>query len=337
MSLFTFLRGRRGAARRQMSCHPRQALRLQVETLEDRSVPASYTAATVPELIAAMDAANLTPEADTIALAAGTTFTLAAANNTAHGPTGLPVVAAGEDLTILGNGSTIERSTASGTPAFRLFDVAAGAGLTLGGVTLQGGLAYGVGVAASGGAIYSQGVLTLNGVTVQSNKALGARGWDATYTISRGGDVTGTPATDGAAALGGGLYIGGGTASLTGVTLSANTARGGDGGDGLNVFVHTRLDSGKLVIPPGNGGAGLGGGIYAAGGTVAVRTSSVSTNSALGGASGKGSGGAAGIGAGGGVYLAPLASVTIDSFTQFKRNKASTSDPNVYGPYTVGP
>ena len=46
-------------------------IRLSVEPLEDRAVPANFTAANVAELIAAIDAANLTPEADQITLAAG--------------------------------------------------------------------------------------------------------------------------------------------------------------------------------------------------------------------------------------------------------------------------
>ena len=60
-------------------------------------------------------------------------------NNTTGGAKGLPVIAANDSLTIVGSGDTIERSTASGTPSFRLLDVAAGASLTLGSMTLQGG------------------------------------------------------------------------------------------------------------------------------------------------------------------------------------------------------
>src|SRR5262245_12133534 len=162
--------------------------RLALERLEDRSLPSGYTAANVGELIAAIDAANLTPEADTITLAAGKTYTLTQVNNDrfGHGPTGLPTVAAGEDLTILGNGATIERGTQKGAPAFRLFDVAAGASLTLQNLTLQHGL---IGASfwneqswhweARGGAIYSLGTLGLSGVTVQYNTAQVGAGNDA--------------------------------------------------------------------------------------------------------------------------------------------------------------
>src|SRR5262245_32081503 len=84
--------------------------RLMVEPLDDRAVPASFPAATVADLIADINAANLSPEADTITLAPHKTFTLS--------ETGLPDIAAeGGSLTIVGNGDVIERSTARKTPA----------------------------------------------------------------------------------------------------------------------------------------------------------------------------------------------------------------------------
>ena len=106
-------------------------------------------------------------------------YVLTAVDNTTDGATGLPVIAANDNLTIIGNGDTIERSTAAGTPAFRLFDVAGGAALTLENLTLQGGRAYwlgGVGVGA--GPSIALGSLTLNGVTVQGNTAEGQRRHD---------------------------------------------------------------------------------------------------------------------------------------------------------------
>src|SRR5262249_22822494 len=82
---------------------------------------------------------------NTIALVAGNAFTLTAVGNSTDGPTGLPVIAAHDNLTILGNGDTVARSP-KGIPAFRLFAVAGGAGLALENLTLQGGLAVGKGV-----------------------------------------------------------------------------------------------------------------------------------------------------------------------------------------------
>jgi hypothetical protein len=121
------------------------SVRLTVEVLEDRTLPSAYTAANVSQLIASINAANATPEADTITLVAHRTYSLTEVNNTTHGPTGLPVIAAaGGSLTIVGNDATIQRRVTRATPAFRLFDVAPGASLTLQHLTLQGGLASGI-------------------------------------------------------------------------------------------------------------------------------------------------------------------------------------------------
>jgi Ca2+-binding RTX toxin-like protein len=274
--------------------------RLRVEALEDRSVPASYSAATVPELIAAIDAANVTAEADTISLTAGTTFTLTAVNNTSHGATGLPVIAAGEDLTIVGNGATIERGTAAGTPAFRLFDVAVNAALTLENLTLQGGLASGAGLSAQGGAVYSSGTLELSGVTVQSNQAQGSNGANG---------VNGGP---GGAGSGGGLYVAGGSVTLTSVTLSGNHATGGNGGNG-------GIGGVGFSGNGGTGGTGSGGGLYVAAGTVTLTNDTLSGNHASGGNGGSGgpysrNGGTGGAGSGGGLYVAG-GSVTLTNDT----------------------
>src|SRR5262249_14176127 len=134
---------RRGPSRSPVP--QRHGLRLTVERLEDRVTPSNFTAASVSDLIADINAANLTAEADTITLVAGTTFSL----TSAYSVDGLPFIAATENLTIIGNGDVIERSTAKGTPAFRLFDVPAGGSLMLENLTLQGGLA------PAGGAVYN--------------------------------------------------------------------------------------------------------------------------------------------------------------------------------------
>src|SRR5262249_36672681 len=114
-----------------------------LELLEDRTVLSNYTAATVAQLIADINAANLAGGSNTIKLAAHTDFTLSAVDNTTDGPTGLPVIAAGNNLTINGKGDALARSADLGTPAFRLFDVASGASLTLKDLTLANGLATG--------------------------------------------------------------------------------------------------------------------------------------------------------------------------------------------------
>src|SRR5262245_47558221 len=92
------------------SSDKRPAQRLGLERLEDKTVPANFIAANFTDLIADINAANLTAEADTITLAGNKSITLTAVNNTTDGATGLPLIAAGESLTIVGNGDTITRS-----------------------------------------------------------------------------------------------------------------------------------------------------------------------------------------------------------------------------------
>src|SRR5215218_2783107 len=59
--------------------------------------------------------------ADTIVLPKGSTQTLTTVNNGYVGPSGLPVITS--IMTIAGNGSTIARSSAPGTPQFRILVV----------------------------------------------------------------------------------------------------------------------------------------------------------------------------------------------------------------------
>jgi hypothetical protein len=220
------------------SASRRRGLRLACEQLEGRTVPSTYYAPTASYLIADIDAANLAGGANTIVLTASTTspYVLTAADNTTDGGNGLPVIAANDILTIQGNRDIIQRSTASGTPPFRLFDVAPGASLTLANMTLQGGS-----TSFGGGAIFNQGTLDLQGVTVQNNIA----SWQVAAggsiysngsltleagTIIRGNQVVGgwgqasyswngtLIGVSGGPAYGGGLYVAGGTATLTNAT-----------------------------------------------------------------------------------------------------------------------
>jgi hypothetical protein len=359
------------AAPRKTSPRRRPARRRPLlEVLEDRTLPSSYIAGTVGELIADINAANAGGGSNTITLVAGTTFTLTAVNNTTDGATGLPVIAAKDALTIVGNGDTIQRSTASGTPAFRLFDVASGASLTLGSLTVQNGLAQGSGSGGApgeGGAIYNQGTLALNTVTVQNNTAQGySDGNVAGGGIYSSGSLTvqsstiqnnkalggagfaatgfGAPGDPGGSAFGGGLYISGGTATLTSVTVSSNTAQGGDGGTG-GCGSRSGIEYGTAG---GDGGNGLGGGLYAAGGTIDLHNVTITGNTAASGTGGKAgicgagrfrrsSDSFSGGGEGGGLYIDAAAAVCLDAFTQshVQKNHASTSYPNIYGAYTT--
>ncbi len=314
-------------ARRKPAC-----TRLAVEVLEDRAVPALFTPATVSGLIADINAANALQGPDTITLTAGATYTLTAVNNRTDGNNGLPVITDASGLTIDGQGATIERSGAAGTPAFRFFEVNFSGSLTLQNLTLQGGLVVGTGQPkvgytgpAVGGAVLNQGSLSLTGVTLQNNTALGDSGHVG---------FTGSPGPGGWSY--GGASYSNNSLSVTGSLVRNNAAIGGQGSDGGTYYLYGDPLPVKAVIPGGDGGDAFGGGIYVAGGTAEVTSSTVTGNSASGGHGGS-HGGHKGDGNGGGLYIAPAASVFLDSFTldHFKHNTASTSDNDISGVYTV--
>jgi hypothetical protein len=90
---------------------------------------------------------------DTIELAAGSIYSLTSLDNYNNGPNGLPSITS--QVTINGNGATITRSAAAGTPTFRIFDIASSADLRLITLTIENGRSLGaVGADAKGGAIY---------------------------------------------------------------------------------------------------------------------------------------------------------------------------------------
>ena len=320
----------------------RRGTRLTLEQLEDRTVPSNFTAASVSDLIADINAANQQGGSNTIALVApaASPYVLTAVDNTTDGGNVLPVIATGDNLTIIGNGDTID-----GGNTGRLFDVAGGAALMLQNLTLQHGQASGWG----GGAIYNQGALTLNGVTVQSNSSVVGGGlYVAGGTVS----LTNDTLQSNSAERGGGLYVAGGTVSLTNDTLSTNSTvgygpAGTAVGGGMCVFGGTVTMtndtlSGNTAVSGaglpgragtstqpngGNGSAGApayGGGLGVFGGTVTLNNVTVTGNLARGGNGGNGgnvfhyssyaspgNGGPGGSSYGGGLYVGPSGTVTL--------------------------
>ena len=302
-SLLTSRKSGPSRSRRAQPRPVRRATRFFLEPLEGRALLTSYTAATVTALIADITAANTAGGTNTITLSAASTapYVLTAVNNTTNGADGLPVIAANDNLTIVGTGDTIERSTAAGTAPFRLFDLAVGGSLTLQSLTLQDGLAFGSGVSAQGGAIDNQGSLILNDVTVENNIAQGAGATSTGGQNAEGGAIyssglltlsggttvennsalggAGTPGKSLAAGsgYGGALYVASSTVNVTNAILSSNTAAGGNGGNQIK---------GLLTGAIGPGGNGYGSALYVAGGTVTLTSDNVSSNAAQGGQGG---------------------------------------------------
>jgi predicted outer membrane repeat protein len=286
------------------SARRRAIFRPRLELLEDRALPSSYTAATTSALIADINAANKAGGTNTITLTAPTTspYVLTAVNNTSKGTNGvgangLPVISSkkGDNLTIIGNGDTIERSTAAGTPAFRLFDVASGSSLTLENVTLQNGLAQGLGTLGQGGAIFNSGTLTVSGSTVSANTGSGAIANDGTLTVNDnsilsdnvGGGIfnaamgmltlSNSTLLDNPAGGGGGGIYNDGTAAVSASTLSGNSAS--EGGGIVNGGTLT-LTGSTLSNNTASGQGGEGGGIWN-GGTLTISASTLTDNTAL--------------------------------------------------------
>jgi hypothetical protein len=300
--------------------------RLRLEQLEVRMLPSNYFAASVSDLIADINAANKAGGSNTITLTSPATspYVITIVDNTTDGPTGLPVIDKKNTLTIIGNGDTIERSTSSGTPDFRLFDVASGGSLTLQSITLQNGLAFGPGTAAEGGAIYNQGTSVLSAVTLQSNAAQGSNGasgqaggdasggavWSGSSLTMENGTVVqnnlaggGTGGSSrkfafgkigvGGNAFGGGVFVAGGAGTFSRVTIDNNVAVGGLGGSAFNGR------DGLIYAAAGNGS---GGGVYIAAGIVTMSSDTLDGDQAEGGTNPDGS--ADGYAYGGGIYLA---------------------------------
>jgi hypothetical protein len=117
----------------------------------------------------------------------------------------------------------------------------------------------------------------------------GAQGVNAGFGGGSGGS-----GGSGGDACGGGLYLAGGSATLTNDTLSGNSAQGGGGGGGGGGFGHASGGSG------GSGGNASGGALCVAGGAATLTNDTLSGNSAQGGGGGRGGNGGNGANGGSG-------------------------------------
>jgi hypothetical protein len=243
------------------------------------------------ELIAAIDTANGNGEADTLNLTAGCVYSFTdgdAANN----DSALPRITS--EITINGNGATIERSSAAPTE-FRLLYMES-SNVTLNNLTLRGGKN------PDGGAIliYS-GALTVTSSTISGNSANFGGG----ILLGSGAlTVTSSTISGNSANFGGGIYsTGAGTTTVTNSTISGNSSSvngggiyktnlgmltvtsstisgnsaNGDGGGILSIGISTVTNS----TISGNSANGSGGGVlYSGNGTVEMTNSTISGNSA---------------------------------------------------------
>ncbi len=190
------------------------------------------------------------------------------------------------------NGVTVQRTATSNTD-FRLFHVQPGSTLNMFNVALGNGAAVGGnsgsrtagagGGAGMGGAIFNQGTVSLEGVTLFGNSATGGAGGN------------GGSASDGGAGGGGAGGNGGQSSNNTGGTGGGpnggnpNGNAGGDGGGGAG-------GRGRSGAGSGSGGAGGAGGLF---GGAGGGGGSLCTGGGSGTCTG-GNGGIGGFGGGGG-------------------------------------
>lgn len=213
------------------------------------TVPCSASA-----LISAISTANGTRGGGTVTLTNGCVYTLTAINNTTDGGgVGLPVISG--NVTIQGNGGTITRSTAGGTPVFRLLDVASAGSLALSSVTLSNGLANNG--TQGGGGIFNHGGLTISGSTFSGNSAPSSSGTSGGAINNSGTlNVTTSTFTGNSAQEGGGVFNQK-TATISNDTFTSNQATIYGGGALLNAAGTMTVTGDTFTSNSGPGGGAI--------------------------------------------------------------------------------
>jgi predicted outer membrane repeat protein len=225
-------------------------------------------------LVVAVNLANSTSAADTLALAGGCTYRL----TSGHGglSNGLPVITT--PIEMIGP-ATITRSSLL---PFRIAEVSTTGALTLTtGVALTNGFAVG-----DGGAILNHGAVTLTGSSLSGNTATfnggGLANADTPSGTAPAATFTNSPVSNNTALLsGGGIYNGQrGTLTTTGVSgspmfIKGNTAtlRGG----GIAAVNSTATTLTQTAVTTNRAVLGAGG-VYRQGGTMTTTNSPISAN-----------------------------------------------------------
>ncbi|MGH3283496.1 MAG: choice-of-anchor Q domain-containing protein [Streptosporangiaceae bacterium] len=213
---------------------------------------AATTPCTTTALISAITTANKTN--GTVTLTSGCTYTLTAINNTTDiGGVGLPVIKG--RVTIQGSGATITRSTASGTPVFRIFDVASAGSLTLNAVTIGNGLASNG--QQGGGGIFNHGTLTITGSTFSGNSEPAATGTSGGAINNSGTLKVSTSTFTGNTAQEGGGIFNQKTATVSNNTFTNNTATVYGGGALLNAAGTMTVTGDTFTGNTGPGGGAI--------------------------------------------------------------------------------
>jgi hypothetical protein len=294
----------------------RSGVRPRLESLEDRTVPSTFTVLNLADggegsLRQAVLAANTQPGADTILFADGLSGTIGLT-------TGQLIIT--DHLTIDGPGAG--QLTVSGNHQSRIFNIGAGKSVAIDGLTIADGRAVGDG----GGILNTGGTLSLAGVVLSGNQAV------ATLTSSngRGGAIA---------------NLSGATLTVTDCLFNQNQVLGGSGAPGplfvrsgagiLNLGSRLTVSHSTFLGNQSLGGTGGGraqaGGIHNENGATATITdSSFIANQAI---AGDGSGD---IGFGrAGAFLNHAATLTLENCT-ILGNVAQGGSNNTSGLRVIG-
>ena len=222
-------------------------------------------------LRAAVQEANASGGADSITLPAGIYFLSRFGNAEQTATTGdLDITG---DLTITGAGADL--TDLDGFGQDRVFDILAGATVTISGVKIHGGAANNA--QEDGGGIRNQGMLTLQDVNLSNNTAAGGGG--AIFSFGSGSTLTiSNSKLDSNSAngpLGGGAIFNGSVTTITGSMLS-NNASASNGG-AISNLGNISLTLTESTVKGNNATTGKGGGIYNSS-AVAIVRSTISGN-----------------------------------------------------------
>ena len=237
-----------------------------LECLEDRALLSTFTVNSLGDtgtglglsgdLRYVITQVDQTPGDNTINFTVTGTITLSSALPDLSNTTGLT------DIEGPGAASlTVARSSAAGTPDFRIFTVDANVQAQLVGLTITGGFGD---PGVDGGGINNSGTLTVIDSTIENNAA-------TTGSQYSGGE-------------GGGIYNGG-TLTVTNSTIDNNSATSATGYAGGGIYsggtltvTNSTIDNNSATSASGY----AGGGIYS-GGTLTVTNSTIDNNSGGGG------------------------------------------------------
>jgi hypothetical protein len=177
------------------------------------------------------------------------------------------------------NTLTVQRSTAGGTPNFRIFTINNGRTVNISALTMSNGnITSGLAPTNSGGAVSNSGTLTLTNSILSGNTAINGGGGifnNGTLTLANS-TVTGNSAT----VWGGGIYNGVGTFNVINSTVSGNQTAG-EGGGIINFNAGITLTNVTVTnnrSDSNNSGGEGGGGMSATGGNATLSNTIVAGN-----------------------------------------------------------